>query len=250
MRLLSENGDKNKKYACYQGLFIIAMHLNETNEAMIMYRKMTEIKFGTEQLPTNSNDILINETDYTKILTDTQQLLYMDSQMSLDRPLDELLTYSESDEYRDAIGKLPNLHFTLATTFMKNGVYDLAIQIFESVLQAIRLLENVTFDPLLKARCHMQLAHCYYELKLNETALNNYNLALEQDIHLLLGEYIGTLIGIGKVLEITNNYKEALYKYIELAEIYQRNSSIAGLDEQHNTEECIQRVLSHLITMD
>ena len=68
------------------------------------------------------------------------------------------------------------------------------------------------FDPLLKARYYIQLGNCYHELKLYDRALDNYKLVFEQNIHLPLHERIDTFIGMGKVLEATNNYKEALNK--------------------------------------
>jgi len=96
----------------------------------------------------------------------------------------------------------------------------------------------------------MQLGQCYRELKLNDQALKNYELALEQNIQLPLNEYIESLIGFGTTLEATNKDEEALYKYIEVAEIYLNDSTIGGVEERGVIEECIKRVISKLIPSD
>jgi tetratricopeptide (TPR) repeat protein len=257
-RLLLENIDTKKKFACYQGLFSIAMDQNDTNEGMMMFQKMTETKVGSENLSINSDrenlstnfNIAVSQTDYEKINTSVDQLMNINSQLSLDQPLDETFAYLQSDEYRDAFAQLPDQLYTLAMTLMKNGVYDLAIQYFETVLGMIRILWSVSFDPLLKAQYYMQLGHCYRELNLNDKALENYKLSLEQNIHLPLNEYIDTLIGIGKALEATNNYREALTRYTEVAKIYENNSTVGGLKERCDMKEACERIISHLALMD
>ncbi|CAF2867146.1 unnamed protein product [Rotaria sp. Silwood2] len=88
----------------------------------------------------------------------------------------------------------------------------------------------------------MQLGHCYRELRLNEEAVKNYDLALEQNIRLPLDEYIETLIGIGMAWEAMKNFEQALYRYIEVAEIYQKDSIIDDPGRVQFIEECIRRV--------
>jgi tetratricopeptide (TPR) repeat protein len=234
------------------------MDQNDTNEGMMMFQKMTETKVGSENLSINFDrenlstnfNIAVSQTDYEKINTSFDQLMNINSQLSLEQPLDETFAYLQSDEYRDAFAQLPDQLYTLAMTLMKNGVYDLAIQYFETVLGMIRILWSVSFDPLLKAQYYMQLGHCYRELNLNDKALENYKLSLEQNIHLPLNEYIDTLIGIGKALEATNNYREALTRYTEVAKIYENNSTVGGLKERCDMKEACERIISHLALMD
>jgi tetratricopeptide (TPR) repeat protein len=246
IQVLSEYNDKNKKYACYQGLFKIAADQNDTNQAKLMFQKMTETKFGTEQLLTNLTNIPVSEI----ITSDYYSLINMYSQMSLDRPLDELLADIDSGKFLDAFEQITSLQYKFGTIFMKNDMYAVAIQVFELVLHTIKSQETVLFDPLLKARCHMQLGHCYRDLKLYDTALENYKVTFEQSVQLQLDEYIETSFGSGAALEATNNYEEALTKYIEVAQIYQNDSTKGSLEERHNIEECIQRVISNLISLD
>ncbi|CAF4637571.1 unnamed protein product [Rotaria sp. Silwood2] len=47
-RLLLEYDDPDEKYACYHGLYGVALAQNDTNEAMILHRKMTQLKFAIE----------------------------------------------------------------------------------------------------------------------------------------------------------------------------------------------------------
>ncbi|CAF4009397.1 unnamed protein product [Rotaria sp. Silwood1] len=96
----------------------------------------------------------------------------------------------------------------------------------------------------------MQLGHCYRGLRLNEKAVKNYELALEKGIHVLLDEYIETLIGIGKSWEAMKNFEQALHRYIQVAEIYQGDSTIADPEKVHFIEERIKRITSDLITTD
>jgi tetratricopeptide (TPR) repeat protein len=249
-QLLSQNADKNKKCACYEGLCSIANKQNDTSEATIMHQKTTETKFGTELPTTNASGILLTKTEHEEFQTNRNQIMNLDSKMSLDWLLDESSADVQSDDYRNSLQQTTQLAYKLATMMMKKGEYMLPIQLFEGTLPMMELQDTAGFDPLLKAKYYMQLGHCYRELKFDTTALENYKLSLEQNIHLPLDEYIETLIGLGAVLEATNDYKDALYRYIEIAEIYQDNSTIGGLEERHHIEECIQRVTSHLISVD
>lgn len=248
--LIPKNEDQNKKYVCYQNLSQIAMEQNDTDEAKIMHKRMNEIKFGAEQFSTTSNGILIRKTDYDEIQTITSQLMNMNSKLSLEQPLDELLAYTQSDEYDNDFKTAMISQYSVARTLMKSGVYGIAITAFELLLHSIKTNENISFDVLLLPRCHMQLGHCYRLLKSNDQSLKNYELALEQNIQLPTDEHIETLVGLGETLEAMNNYKGALYKYIEVAEIYIHDLTIDRLEEHRDNEEAIQRVLSHFVTMD
>jgi len=138
LRLISKNDDQNKKYACYQALFTIAMEQNHTDEANIMYQRMTEIKFGTAQPSADFNDnILISGTDSNEIDTATKQLMNICSNISFDQPLDELLAYAESDEFHNNANQAITLQYSLARILMKNGMYSVAIQLFELLFYTI-----------------------------------------------------------------------------------------------------------------
>jgi tetratricopeptide (TPR) repeat protein len=246
----SENDDKNKKYACYEGLFTIANRQNDTNEAEMMHQKMTETKFGSERLTTNFSGLKVSQTDRDECSTGVNHMMNLNSQLSADRPLDELRAYANSDNYRNDLDQAARMAYKFGTMMVQQGIYPLAIQFLETGLRTMKAETGVPCDPLLKAKFCMQLGHCYRELKMNDTALENYKLAFEQSVRLPLDEYIRTLIGFGVVLEAMKNYQDALYKYIEVAEIYKDNSTIDGLDERRHIEECIRRVTSHLIPLD
>ena len=116
----------------------------------------------------------------------------------------------------------------------------------------MRTFSNVSlhFDPLLIPRCYRQLGYCYLKTEKYVKALENYELALEQTTPLPLNEYIAVLSGIGWASEATGNYQEALYKYIEIAEVYNSNATIYGPEHISTIEGYIKRVLSHFITTD
>lgn len=65
-----------------------------------------------------------------------------------------------------------------------------------------------------------------------------------------LNEYIELLLIFGKVLEVMNEFDKALYKYIEVAEIYLNNPTIRSSEQSDFIEECIKRVTSQLISLD
>ncbi len=249
-RLLSEYDDKDKKYACYQGLYDIALAQNDENEAKIIDQKMMKIKFGIEQHSTDFIYQSINREDSAQLFAGTEKVKSMCARLSLNRPMNELISYMQSDEYRRYRQEILDSIYPLAKTFMKNGIYDQAIITLECKINNMKQGGNISSDPLLLPRCYMQLGHCYRALQLNDKSLKNYKLTLEQNIQLPLEEYIELLIGFGKVLEATNNYEEALYKYIEVAEIYQNDLTIGGLEARCAIEECIRRVILHLIPMD
>lgn len=248
-RLLLEDIDKEKRAACYQGLFVVAMDQKDTDEGMIMYREMIQAQLGGENLSTDS-EIEVSQTDYEKITTSFNEMMSVNSQLSLDRPLDELLTYSQSDQDRNDRAQMTNQVYTIATVLMKSGTYSLAIQFLQTTLSTATVPGVAPLHPLLKAQYYMQLGHCYHELKLYDKAVANYKLTLEQNIHLPLHEYIDTLVGFGMALEGTNNYNEALARYIQAVEIYQNNPATEGLEGRTDIEEAIQRVLARILLMN
>ena len=246
LRLLSEELEPKKKLACYQALFKISMDKNDTPEAMRLFKKIAESNIGSEPLPIDLNSP-INETDQHMIDTCTTSFIDLQSKLSLDQPLGDFVSYMQSDEHRHTLSQMLNQYYTFVMQVMKNGNYDLAIMYFETQLGFSTTLPAFECDPLLKAKYYMQLGHCYRELNLNDKAMKNYQLALEQKIRLPIKEYVEILIGIAKVSEATSNYQEALNRYTEVDEIYKKDETIGDADERSIVQGAIDRMTLFLM---
>ncbi|CAF3372053.1 unnamed protein product [Rotaria socialis] len=249
-RLLFEYDDLDEKYACYHGLYGVALAQGDENRAMILDQKMTQLKFGI-QLP--STDFVyesIGREDSAKISAATEKVKKACSQMSINRPFNQLIPYIMGTEFLNDVNQILDSVYPMVNLLIKNGVYDQAIIILEKNLSYLQLFNSTPSDPCFIPRCYMQLGHCYRELKLNEKAVKNYELALEQDIRLPFDEYIETLIRIGMVWEAMKNFEQALNRYIEVAEIYQRDSIISDPGKIQFIEECIKRVTDNCTKVD
>ncbi|UJR12219.1 hypothetical protein I4U23_016396 [Adineta vaga] len=112
-QLLEKTDDKNKRYNCYEGLFSIAKNKNNNEEAEMMYHKMNETRFGSEQLTTTDNVLLVTESDCNDFNTNINILSNTYAQMSEDRSLDELLAYASSDDYRNSLEQTAHLTYNM-----------------------------------------------------------------------------------------------------------------------------------------
>lgn len=249
-RLLVEYDDRDEQYACYQGLYGIALAQNDTNEAMILDRKMTKLKFGIELPATDFLYESIDKEDQVKLSSVTEKVKKTCSKMSTNRSFDQFIPYIMGTNFLNDVSEILDSVYPMVQLLIKNRVYDQAIVILEKNLSFLLMFNSTPSDPFFIPRCYMQLGYCYHELKLNEKAVKNYELALEQNIRLPLDEYIETLIGIGIAWEALKNFEQALYKYIEVAEIYQKDSIIDNSGKVQYIEECIKRVIEQRVTVD
>ncbi|CAF1639253.1 unnamed protein product [Adineta ricciae] len=247
---LRKMGDRNKQYDCYEGLFLITNSENDTEEAEFMYRKMNEKKFGLQQLPTTESVRITTEDECNDFHTAANLLSNVYSQLSVDQSADEILEYANSNRYRNNLEQTAHATYTIVQTLLESGLYPMAILFLEQIVYIMKIQTNVSFDPLLKVRCFIQLGHCYRQLNDNINALEKYRLVFEQDVRLPTNEYITTLNNYGMMLEDANKYEDALYQYIKIAEIYNSDANIGSLRECQHTEERIRRVVSRLIPME
>ncbi|CAF1380414.1 unnamed protein product [Adineta steineri] len=251
MRLLSEYDDKNEQYECYSGLYGIAMNQNDQIEMQNIHRKMTEIRFNF--IPPDLNSILksMTEEESTNFYATFEHIKKMCSLISMTRPINEVLSFIQSDEFRAGSKQLQDSLYPCAKVLIKCGEYDQVIVILEYALKLINISPIMSKDSLEIIRCYMQLGHCYRELKLYDESLKHYNsIILEQRIQLPIDEQVELLIGFGKTLENINSFSDALDRYIEVAEIYKNYSMIGDTEQRHQLEEMIQQVLLHLIPAD
>lgn len=174
-------------------------------------------------------------------------------------PIQDILRYMQSSEFIESIKQRGATRYSMAMSLIVSSMYDMAILVLKLMLsETLPMLEfqktyfnpSIHLDPLLKPRCYRQLGYCYLKTEKYVKALENYELALEQTTPLPLNEYIAVLSGIGCASEATGNYQEALYKYIEIAEIYNSDATSYDPEQIRTIEGHIERVLSHFITPD
>jgi tetratricopeptide (TPR) repeat protein len=247
MRLISEYDDKDEIYKSYQGLYHIAKTQDNQIEMQNIDRKMTELKFGFIPPDTYSSFASMTNEEHDIYVQGSAHFKKMFSSMSPARPINELLSFIQSDEYRTGTKQLLDSVYPLAKILTKYGIYDVAINILETILRCRNIFPGMSPDLLHIARYYIQLGHCYRELKSNAKALENYYLAMEQNAPLPLDEQVETLLGLGKILEDMNNYGDALDRYIEAAKIYNNNSMVGDATQRRSLEQTIQQVLSNLI---
>jgi tetratricopeptide (TPR) repeat protein len=184
MRLLSEYDDKDEKYECYRSLLGIAIAQDDQIEIQNIDRKMTEIKFGFVLPDLNSCCKSMNREEIDNFYATFEHIKKMCSLMSMTRPINELLSLMQSDEFRTDIKQLQDSLYPVAKVLIKCGEYDQVIIILEYMLKLI----NMSSDSLQIIRCYIQLGYCYRELKLYDKALKYYNLTLEQRVQLSIDE--------------------------------------------------------------
>lgn len=181
-RLLSEYKDINEKYNCYLSLHQIAVSQNDMEEAEIIDQKMTQLKFGVNQLPSNSNKTTISKEDHERIEDSMEQAKRMSSYMLFNRPLNEIMSNLQSDEFFNGQKQIFNSVYPLAITMMRSGAYDMAILILEGMLSTIKISNNIISDPFIEPRCYVLLGYGYEQMKLYDKASKYYELAHESNI--------------------------------------------------------------------
>ncbi|CAF1307703.1 unnamed protein product [Adineta ricciae] len=211
---------------------------------------MFETKFGTPQVPTDFNCLSLAGDSlrvYDEIASEIKSIKFPSFG---NQSLSEILAFIRSNEHHDSFQKLNRLYYSYAILMMKNNMYEEAITTMERQLNSCNASGFTFRDPFLKSRHHMQLGHSYRHLRINDKALKYYELVLGENVGLPLDEHVGILVGYGKVLDAMNNYKDALYQYIEVSEIYINNSSICSADERQDIEKCVERVFMQRISID
>lgn len=248
MQLLSNTYDKNTSYVCYQSLFSIASKTNNTDEAMRMLEKMNEIKRDPTTSSTHRDNLRFTQEDFISMKEISEQTMNIVSLMSHGRSMHEILTNMRNGTFRAQFQQLNEKIYKFTSILMKNNMYELAIHHIEPVLYLNQTLALAALEPLLNVKYNIRLGYCYRKLKSNNEALKYYKLALEQIVDSVSDDYIEATIGMAQTLESMNSYEEALNNYIEVATIYNNNSTIGSPEERHEIEKSIERVLSYFIT--
>ncbi|CAF1288930.1 unnamed protein product [Adineta steineri] len=250
-RLLTQKSDQQTKMICYKGLREIASFMNSSDEVKAYTQKMMESKFDSHQTLSPMPDEIVVGRGFQQMLStfmnNAQEAL---SQTSLDRPLQDIASYTKTNEWNDLTYQAPQIAFTTGQTLMHTQQYQLAILFLEVSVAAMNGINDAEFVLSHKSKCYKAIADCYCQLGDNREALKNYTLALNENIHLRPDEHIKILVCTGKILEATNQSEVALSKYIKAAEICQNELPNANSNDIVEIEECIKRVTSRLCPPD
>jgi tetratricopeptide (TPR) repeat protein len=243
-RLLVDNEDKMQVSACYSGLATIA-RLKEDHETLAIYaQKALDARFDIQHPSPVPQNVNINEasTEIIKAYYANAQKAF--SRLDMNQPIDDIFAYTESDQYKDFLNQSVDVTFLTGKTMMESGMYEIAIMFFEQSLSSVRLRGIAPLDPIHVPRCYLQMGHAYRALNSNDKALENYKLALEQNVCLPLDEHATILMNIGDLLEIAKKNEEALTNYMQVAEIYHNGLTKIDPERRHHIEQCIKRVSS------
>ncbi|CAF3679016.1 unnamed protein product [Rotaria sp. Silwood1] len=160
--------------------------------------------------------------------------------MPLNRSLPEILAYGNSKEFPTHLEHMHNSAYDAALLLMQNADYVSAMLLIESILRSSEPIKFLQLKSSLKVKFHLILGHCYLKLEQNNEAMKFYEFALEQKNHLSSDNYMELLIGMGKLMEMMGRHEEALYKYIEAAELHENYSNGGTIEEHQEIEEYIK----------
>ncbi|CAF3052371.1 unnamed protein product [Rotaria socialis] len=245
--LLSKDVNEDINYACYRQLMTIANQQHNTHEAKLWFDKMNEIKVGKTASPNHDDGIPIRTEDYSTLHHSMQEIQNLAGNF-LSLSTHDLCQALNNDE--NLSNRFENLNdhvYNMVLIMIKNKQYTLAIHYTEAALFSSSISGMIPLRPSLKVNFYIQLGYCYQELKRNDESLKYYKMALEDKTHCSPDDYIRTVHCVGKILETTNCYEEALHVYIQLAEDYNNDSNIGNREQRHEVEECIERVMSSLL---